>query len=440
MIAAALLVAQYVGTLDLADTTRVAGRATQPPQTIGTPPREEVVIAMDVATSATVRLGLHDRRWDYALGYTPTVTAADVELGFAPQLLQAATASVAWHDPRWRVVLSESASFGLLNSAFLYSNPASASQTQPGQGAAPTTMGANQGPMSGAGGMTTSTGLQSVPQPHTITFGASNSSANIAFRASRRATLTLLGGFSFGGGLGTDAQTYLPLQENSIAGTTLAYSLSKSDRLSFATTASWTTTSGACPPGLGPAASTIPGAAPPNCTEQVPSVQVQATINHELTSASAVSVAGGVSALVGQAPGLEELVIVPTVSSTYTQTLGALAASRLSVNAQLAPTVDLLTGLPSTRVQVGASLSKTVLRALTVGLVASGARSIPVPVRDLYPITLFGGGLTVAWQLERQLALSAGLNELWQNEAGYPTFSSTIAYVSATTSLPTVRF
>jgi hypothetical protein len=288
--------------------------------------------------------------------------------------------------------------------------------------------------------MTTSTGLQSVPPPGPITFGASNSSANIAFRASRRATLTLLGGFSLSGGIGTDAQSLLPLQENSIAATTLAYSLSKSDRLSFGTTASWTTTSGACPPGLGPAASTIPGTAPPNCTEQVPSVQVQATINHELTSASAVSVAGGVSVLVAQAPGLEELVIVPTVSSTYTQTLGALAASHLSVNAQLAPTVDLLTGLPSTRVQVGASLSKTVLRALTVGLVASGAHSIPVPVRDLYPITLFSGGLTVAWQLERQLALSAGLNELWQNEARYPTFGSTVAYLAATTSLPTVRF
>src|SRR5580700_4303846 len=116
MIVIAVLVAQYAGTLDLSDTTRVGLRITQncqpsqvvlpagTPRCAGPPPpvqsriAEQALVAGDLSTTALARLRVSDRRWEYALTYSPTVTAPDIEIGFYPELLQSGTASAGWHD------------------------------------------------------------------------------------------------------------------------------------------------------------------------------------------------------------------------------------------------------------------------------------------------------------------------------------------------------
>ena len=73
------LAAQYTGTLEYFQTTRIDMRINEPLPTLAAPPRE-VAIASDASFAPALRLRLSDRRWDFALTYSPTFMVTDIEL------------------------------------------------------------------------------------------------------------------------------------------------------------------------------------------------------------------------------------------------------------------------------------------------------------------------------------------------------------------------
>src|SRR5260370_5959175 len=203
MIAAAVLLAQYAGTLALIDTTRVGTRATQPAPRLESPARE-IVLALALSTTPTVRLRMAERHWDWTLSYSPVLPATDLELGLAGDalLLHAGVAAFGWRGRFVTVTLSEAGAYGTVNSALLYQLPAAPGQTTP---------------------------LQSAPPPTNIDFGSSNTDGNVTVRLGRPVVASLSGGYMVSGGLSTKAQLILPEQFGPRAGAPVAIALSRAD-------------------------------------------------------------------------------------------------------------------------------------------------------------------------------------------------------------------
>jgi hypothetical protein len=456
MIVIAVLVAQYSGTLDLSDTTRVAARVTQncqpdqialPPGTprcAGPPPPgppqktpEQVLVAGDVSTTITARLLVRDRRWDYTLLYTPTVTAPDFEVGFYPELFQSGTASVAWHDRFTRILVSETASYGLLNSAFLYQLPVAPSLTASGATQPATTV-AQPTP-------------QAVPAAGTIDFGSSSTNGNIFSKLTQRTTLALTAGYTLGGGLTASARDFLPLQYGPTASVSISYKSSPIDSITTKATAQDTFTSGPCAlvapeTGAGGATGVLIQQTSGYCKLESPILQLQEIWRHQVSPTAAVSLGAGAAALEEQeilSPTLVRNVaeIQPIASVILNDQLDRGGTSVLALSAQLAPFVDVRTGLSSDRVQLSASLLDQFTPTALATLTASLLQSTPFFVSDPYPITAVGGGAEIRVRLlHRLLDVGLGEQELWQTQSGYGTLFSFIGYVRATVRAPTLRF
>jgi hypothetical protein len=442
MIATTVLAAQYAGTFDLFDTTKVDTRATSPPPIIDAPRLEKVVLAMDVSTAPTVRIHLSDRRLECTLSYAPTVTAADVELGLAPLVLHTGFGTVAWQDRRFRVTLSEAGAYGQLNSALLYQPP-----TLPGQ---PTVAG--QPAVPGPPNV-----VQAAPAPTTIAFASSSTDANISVRSSRRTTVVVSGGYSLSGGTSAYARTVLPQQEGPRGSVSVGYMLSRTDNVTTVVSVQDATTSGACPP-----LATSPGQAPtppstqfsgvlnagldeatqsPFCVTRAGVAQVLETLRHRISPTLSLSLGAGVSAALMQAPDLgEELVIQPAGTVTLIDGLGRNDTSTLTLSANVTPFVDSRTGLVDDRAGTTATLVDQLTPTLTFRFTASALQSIPFPATYPYPITMLTGGIEARTRVDRQLDYSLGVQTLWQNQTGYGTLASTIGYVSVTARAPTLHF
>lgn len=414
MFVAAILVAQYAGTLDLLDTTRIAGRATQPPPTeFVTRTPGAVVIAADAATAPLAILRLRHRRLDCSLSYAPTFTASDLELGFNLQTLHAGTASVGWQEGLVRVTLSETATYGRFNSANLYQPPTAPSQ--------PTT------PQTGPGQVTM---LNTAPAPTTIDVGSSNTNATIAVRASRRVTFTLSGGYIVSGGVTTFARQFLPEQFGPIATTSVTYAVSRRDSLATIASAQDTITSGVCPGQVFPTTSF--------CRQEAPIAQVQETFRRQVSPTTNLSLGAGAAASIQDTATERDLVILPVAVASVSTRLTA--QRTFTVSALAAPNVDVRTGLVSDRVQTTASLSDRLSPAVTLAVYAGWLQSVPFPRDDPFPVTAFNGGIDVRIRVHRQVDLGLGYQAFWQDQSGYGTVVSQIGYVSVTGRVPTLHF
>jgi len=422
MIAAAVLLAQYAGTLDFLDTTRVGTRATQPPALLSDPPRK-IVLALDLSTAPTARFRMADRRWSWTLSYSPVLTARDAELGLrwpsgSPQindalLLHTGLATFGWHDRFVSVGLTEAAAYGMLNSALLYQLPAAPGQTTP---------------------------LQSVPQPTTIEFGSSNTEGNIAVRLARPVVAALSGGYMVSGGLD---QNILPEQYGGRAGASVAITLSRSDAVSTLANVQDLNTSGPCPPVVPSPPQPAPIAL---CRERTLVFQLQETLRHQLSAAATLSASAGaaVSELVEHDNGQEILVIQPVGVVALNQRLGANPAAVLTLSAQLSPTVDILTGIPSERAQLTATMANPILSSVLITFTLSAMKSAALftsdPSSDRYLVTVLSGAIEGRVRLSPQVDLGVGLQAFWQDQENFATFSSEIGYLSVTARAPTLHF
>jgi hypothetical protein len=451
MIAIAVLAAQYAGTLDLLGTARVDARLSDPLNLVEVSNRtEQIVIAGDAFLTATGRLHVSDRRWDYTLTYSPSFTAPDLELEFdsvpagttTPTSIQAATASIAWHDRFASVIVSESASYGALSTALPYQ----AQGTAAGQTAtAAPAMTPGQTMSAGQTAATGQTTLLSAEK--TVPFGSSNTSATLTLRPERRTTVTVTGGYVSSGGLDPKARSVLPEQFGPSASASVGYATTPADRLFTVASAQDTTTVGPCPPPLfGP-----PPPGPPFCRTETPIAQIEETLRHQLSSAANLSVGAGLAVSVVQALVTSTLVtptqvqdrnlaILPVAGVTYSQQLNPTGTHSLLLSSQLGPNVDLFTGLLSERLQTLAALTDQVAPMVTLALTAGVLRSLPFPTTS-YALTIVSAGAEARIYLTKQLDLLLGEQNVWQYEVGYPSpVVSLVGYAGVTARAPTLHF
>jgi hypothetical protein len=440
MIATAVLAADYAGTLDLLDTSRIDTRATQPTPIVYTPGPGRLVLAGDVSTIAVARLHLAARRWDYMLAYSSSFSLTDFELGISSQVLQTGTTGIAWHDRFVHVTLSESASYGQLNSAQPYQQPAVPTQaTMPAQTTmpSPTTMPGQTAMPAGA----TSTTLLTGRTPQNFTIASSDTSGSVAF-LERRFNVSVGGGYRVSGGLGQDAQAYLPEQYGPRATIGMGYAVSRRDSLSVLATAQNTITpSGECfPPSTTPAQT--------SCRNDVPIAQLQAIFRRQFSRATSLSVGAGAAVLEAVTEeGQRELVIDPVGTATAIQQLDRYGTNTIALSVQLAPLVDVRTGLPSERIQAAASLSTQVSPSVRIVASSGFLKSLDGFVADPAPITALTGGLEARLHLDRGIDVALGAVAFWQdqpvNNLAAPTpseLSSETGYVSVTALVPTLDF
>jgi hypothetical protein len=420
MIATTVLAAQFAGTLDLSDTTRLGARAYQPVPIVSLPSGAQGrdYIAADVSTAPAVILRLNDRRWDYSLNYAAALAAGNVEVSFVPQVLQTGGTTVAWHDRYLRLTLSESGSYGRLSSAGLFQQlgpAAAAPATTPGQTTTP-----SMGPTTTkAGQPATSVATTLAPgQLSTVEFGSTNTLANMTLRTEPRVVLSLSAGYLVNGGLTFPAKDSYPEAYGPLATGFVAYALSQHDSVTISGSAQETTTSGACPV---PAQQQPPPTQPPRCVEHAPVAQLQGSLRDQSWRSMTLTLGAGIAGYIIQTPTLEEAVIQPTGAATVSQRLGSAGTSFWTLSTALAPNVDIRTGLVSDRVQTTATLSST-----------SFLQSVPFPAVDPFPITALTGGVDAQARVDRQLNVNVGVQEVWQNQPIYGTLLTTFGYVSLT--------
>jgi hypothetical protein len=448
MIATAVLFAQYTGSLDLLDTTRLQARITSPPTIIQQGPiPEKVVIAADLYTTAAARLQLRTRRWDYVLSYSTSFSLPDLELVTTPTgiqnpaLIQSEGGSIAWHNRLLRITVSESGSYGQTNWALLIPQPAPVAQTQGAPGGPMQTPGGPMQPGGGIGmpGQTTGgappmmgqpTNLQPAAGTTTINYVSFSPAAAIAWRADRRTALSVSGGYAVNGGLTKADQAVLPLQEGGHAETSTSYIESRVDTLVTAVSGQDTFTTGACP-------GQPVGGAPP-CNTDAPSGQAVETLRHQLSDTASLSLGAGVAVAVFEQQNFErDLVIVPAFTASFTDRFGR---GVLTVSTSVAPAVDPRTGYNSQRVQGTGSYAENIDERLRVVGTAGVLQSVPIPRADPYAVTAVNGGLEARYLLDRLVSVGIGATGFWQTQSGYGIVASYVGYVAVTVLAPPLRF
>jgi hypothetical protein len=442
MVVTAVLVAQYAGTFDVADTTRFSLRASQPPpyadaHVNGKTVPGEIVLAADASTSASARMRVRLRRWEYSLGVTGSVSATDLEQQVLPLFTAGANASQGWHDRMVRLTLTESGSYGVVSAAVPYQQTPAASTTMPtqpgmpGQPMMPTQPGTMQPATPGA---------TTLLQGGNITTGSFDGGGNLSWRAWRRTAFGIQGGYSVSGGLDDQSRLVLPEMYGPHAGISMSTPLSRHDGLSLSLSGSDSITKGLC-------TLVAPTSADGQCREEVPSAQLNAAFRHGISTTGTVSVTGGVAATVAPTPGLNELVIIPVGAVALANTIGR---SSYAFAATFAPTVDIRTGLPSNRVVLTANLTDRVVPRALFNFGAVVTQSLPFPAEDPYPLTAFSGSLEVRFLADRRSVVGFGLQGALQHQSlagpnsaapGGPEWSATeIAFVSVTANTPTLHF
>jgi hypothetical protein len=437
MLATAVLAAEYAGTFDLLDTTRVTGRALQPaPTEFFTNPPGRIVLAADVATIGAATLKLHDRRSDYTLSYSPSWTLSDVELGIHSQAFQTGIAVVGWHDRFIGVTVSEALSQGVLNTAYL---------NQPSTLPAPSTTTTSQPPTSNGPPMTAGGQPMSLQTPalaNSIDFFASNTNASLSLRANRRLTVTLSGGYVVSGGSTDASKLYLPEQFGPLLAASVTYAVSPIRTLATIATAQQVVTVGQCPG--------IPPTTPSFCRVESPLAQFQETLRHQLSTTSTLLFSAGVAASVQTTytatSGERDLLILPIAVASWTRRLGDVTADPshervFTLAWQAAPAVDIRTGYVAERLQTTATLTDRIVPRVTV--TANGGLLAPLPVQtDPYPVWAVTLGLEARAHVNRQIDIGLGSQTFgqYQNIAGYGIVYSEVGYVSVTAHAQTAHF
>jgi hypothetical protein len=459
MLPPAVVLAQYAATLDFSETSRVDGRATQPLPVVQAPPRQ-IAIAADASVAPTARLRLRDRRWDFTFAYTPTLSVTDIELGPSyqpPVVVNAGTASLAWHDRVARIVVSESGSYGLESIGYLYATPVAGqpaasppSQTGGGTPSQPAGQTAGQTPTTVAQNGTSTGGLQQ------FQYGSSSTNASLTVRAGRRTAVSVAGGYSLSGSLTNNPQAsaVYPLQYGPVASATVSYAPSPVDTLLTIASAQETTTpKGVCVPGSAGTSTT----AGTFCRQDEPILLLQETVRHRVSHTAAVGANLGISASIYQLNSGSAWGILPTVGVSFTDRIGAaprdpggsVEGGSLRLSADLVPTINVFTGSPSNRAQVSATYVEALSRLLTLSFTAGASQTVPVPRPDPSPLTLLSGGLDLRVRATRYISISMGIQGFWQsqqNVGALPTTSTTgtttsteVGYIALTARLPTLR-
>ncbi len=388
--------------------------------------------------------------------YSPTFTVTDIELTSLaqPVVLNSGTASIGWHNRSVRVVVSESASYGWENLAyFVTATPVAGQTIAAGQSQSSGQMGqaTAQGPGQTSAQSVGQTGTAPTVPVQLFPFGSSSSRASVQLAATRSLTVSMSGGYSVSGNLAgtSQAAAVYPEQFGPSANASVGYAASPADSLITTATAQETTT---------PAGVCASGAPGQFCREVTPVISVGEALRHGLSGSSSIYASLGVSATVYQLSTGRAWGILPVGGVTYSKLFGAppkdayaqIEGSGLRISAELAPTVNVFTGSPSTRIQMTATVTEHVAPDITLRFLAGALETVPLPRADPSPLTVLNGGVDLRMRITRFISASVGLQAFWQTQknvgvlpteatVGPSTSASEVGYVALTMRLPTLR-
>ena len=262
-----------------------------------------------------------------------------------------------------------------------------------------------------------------------------------------------MGGYSLSGNLANNAQatTVYPEQLTPQGSASVIYTSTRSD--SFVTVASaqeTTTPDGVCVP---------PAAAGQYCRQVVPIVLLEESWRHRTSATGNVAASLGVSGSIYPLSNGEEWGLLPVGGVSYSERFGLapkdprdpLEPTSIHLSADLAPTVNVFTGSPSNRVQVTATFVDRFAHDASISLLAGALQTVPLPRPDPSPLTLFNAAIDLRVRLNRLMALSFGVQALWQEQqnvgllpvaattAGNTTSAAEVGYVALTVRMPRVR-
>src|SRR5258708_9611909 len=359
MHATAALAAEYAETIDLADLTGVVGRATV--QTGGGRTASSAY-GVDGVLQPRAHYAMGDRRWVLDVRDALTLTLPDLESGIGcagcewPQWFDFASVGVSWHDRLVRVAFNEEASGGLYNSANLLQAPA---LPAPAPGATPPAA--------------TPAPVQLVPAATTITTGSTRTSATVGAEASRQVSTGLTLSYLVAGGLDADSQALLPLQRTARADALLDYAFSRRDRLATLGYVQDTVFSAEpCVTFLGATAPAPTAGA--RCAPHDQLAQLTEAYRHRIDRSTTLTLSAGVTgAHASDSPALSTFwcnassyCLFPFADALVSSRLGFRGTALLTVDASVAPLVDLRTGSVIERAQLLASVGEQVTRRVTL--------------------------------------------------------------------------
>jgi len=328
MLPAVTVLLAIAGTVDLSSRTEARARDAQ-----GAVPNP----SLDLVEIPTAHLALRERTWDTGLNYSALAVLPDVQTQLLPQIVQFGDVGVHWHDRRVRLGLAEYVGYGEQNSAVLLATP-----TGP---VTPVTPGVPTPP-------TAAPGVQALT-PSAIIFGNSRTVLTSRVQLSRLWSASTSLEYSLAGGLDAASRQTLPFLHGPSGEASVLYALSRIDGLETRVAAQRSeSTVGLCSP-------IIQGVfLGETCNPTAETAQLTEAWRRRLTRTAQTSLGVGGSyvhlRLRDEDPFVNRL--YPVVQASFTTTfvrprLNEEARSSLRIDAQMAPLVDVRTGIIDQRAQ-----------------------------------------------------------------------------------------
>ncbi len=422
MIPSVVVLADYTGTLDVANRTEVRGRITEGFQQNP---------GIDVVDSPSARVRIANRDWEHSAGYTPFLIVPDLELGWQPQFLHAGDLATAWHDRHVRLGLAEFVTYGQQNSAFLPTVPTG--PVGPGGATGPSGPSTPTGPTGPTGGPQT---VQALAQPTTLRTGSSRTALATQLELSPRWSAS--GGVEYvlQGGLDTSSRLILPVLHGPRATANVGYATSRVDSLETRAYALRSDTS------TGPCAASllVPAASSATCAPQTALAQGTEAWRHHFTRTTEASLGVGASVVHARLrPSDPYADHAYPVVQVIVQHGRAVEAQRTIVrlDAQFAPLVDSLTGAADYRAQAAATVTLPIHFTTVRG---SLAFSRSVESQFVQPLTFVTAGVQVDYRFTPWLTAGGGVLYAWQEQDTMGSFSTGMALVQATVHPTPLRF
>lgn len=429
-----LVLADYAGTVQLADTSGLRARTTETTDApTGTTP-----LGIDVVTQPSLQGRLVDSQWEYTLGYALWLIEQDIEdgiVGCSTCVLQSnsvANAGIAWHSRLVRVSVNENATYGYFSSGNLLPAAAGAETTTGQTGQTSTTT-------------TGTTPLQTATAPTAITSGSLRTTGRVSVQLDRRASLALGVSQWLSGGLDSGSRSVLPFQYGGRGDAAFSYVLSKRERaetLAFVQATYFSPLSPNSPTTAG-ADCEVSGAPGSTCAPQDQLADLREVITHSLDPATTLSLSGGLTVARTRQDPSNPFRVLPFPNGDISLSrrfgmFGERGDATMLLDAALAPVVDQVTGLVSNRAQGQVSLTDRLDEVVTMTATASAAQT--VPTTEPFALTLVTGNLELGYLVSRSVALAVGERAWWQHETQVGSFISTFTYLDITVTAPTLRF
>jgi len=452
MIPTVVVVADYAGTLVISDRQDVRPRWTQQAGAIG-PGAVQVApsgtnFGVDLANRPYAVSQATDKHWNFHLEFGPSLTLTDLthqNFDTAFQVLYAGALGVEWHDREVRLALTENASYGKINSSYVF-QPGAAPTEAPGQPTQPVNT------------LTQATGPQLVPAPVTITFLSSNSLLRLDDRTGKFTSFYLSAAFSISGGIDTPVlpQQYGPRFE-------AGFNIQASRRDSFVTLASAQRTYFTTQPCVDPVSGIQNPTTGPFCKPEVDILQLTEGVRHAFDRATTFELDVGASASqtefnalsIGPVPGTSVTLsrvnrvtdtIYPAALATLTHVYPGRERLTFHADASYQPVTDYRSGVTNNRIQGDLSLADSLSRTVRVTVTARAAQTVPAD--QPLSATLAGGEADVDWAVLGGLRgrkippveLTLGVSAQWQNQVPYGSFFSVFGFLAVTAATPALRF